>query len=112
MKILITYLKKYWTLVAFALFTWIYRLMVFIGIALLVYYFFFKLLGILLMILELVWFIGKPVMKELEVWKKRRAEISTSRRWWLAGIVLLTVGVLGFPFSSRRAWGCGLRPFI
>ncbi|MGS5088620.1 HlyD family efflux transporter periplasmic adaptor subunit [Hydrogenophaga sp. A37] len=94
-------LPKRRALIGFALFTWLYRLTVFIGIALLVYYFFFKLLGILLMALELVWFIGKPVMKELEVWKKRRAEISTPRRWWLAGIALLAVGVLVFPFSSR-----------
>ena len=96
-------LPKRRALVAFALFTWIYRLMVFIGIALLVYYFFFKLLGILLMILELVWFIGKPVMKELEVWYKRRSEISVRRRWWFAGLALLLVAVLVFPFSSRIA---------
>ena len=94
-------LPKRRALVAFALFTWVYRLMVFIGIALLVYYFFFKLLGILLMILELVWFIGKPVMKELEVWNKRRSEISVARRWWFAGLAVLLVAVLVFPFSSR-----------
>ena len=88
-------------LIGFALFTWLYRLTVFIGIALLVYFFFFKLLGILLMLLELVWFIGRPVMKELEVWMKRRAEIHVSRKYWLAGIVLGGLALLLFPFSSR-----------
>jgi putative peptide zinc metalloprotease protein len=88
-------------LIGFALFTWLYRLFVFIGIALLVYFFFFKLLGILLMLLELVWFIGRPVMKELEVWNKRRAEIHVSRKYWLAGIVLGGLALLLFPFSSR-----------
>jgi len=94
-------LPKRRALVAFALVTWVYRLMIFIGIALLVYFFFFKLLGILLMILELAWFIGKPVMKELEVWHKRRAEISTRRRWWFAASAVLLVFVLAYPFSSR-----------
>ena len=94
-------LPKRRALVVFALVTWVYRLMIFIGIALLVYFFFFKLLGILLMILELAWFIGKPVMKELEVWNKRRAEISVRRRWWFAASAVLLVFVLVFPFSSR-----------
>lgn len=88
-------------LIAFALITWVYRLVVFIGIALLVYFFFFKLLGILMMMLELVWFIGRPVMKELEVWKQRRAEIRTSRKWWLAGLLLAGLALLLVPFSSR-----------
>jgi putative peptide zinc metalloprotease protein len=90
-------------LIAFALVTWVYRLVVFIGIALLVYFFFFKLLGILLMVLELVWFIGRPVMKELEVWNKRRAEIHVSRKRWLAGLVLAGLVLLLYPFSSRIA---------
>ena len=94
-------LGKRRVLIGFALFTWMYRLVVFLGIALLVYFFFFKLLGILLMVLELVWFIGRPVMKELEVWKKRRAEIHVSRKYWLAGIVLGGLALLLFPFSSR-----------
>jgi putative peptide zinc metalloprotease protein len=88
-------------LIAFALATWIYRLVVFLGIALLVYYFFFKLLGIFLMAVELIWFIGRPMLKELEVWHKRRAEITTHRRWWLAGIGVALVALLVFPFSSR-----------
>ena len=92
--------KRRW-LIAFALLTWLYRLVVFLGIALLVYFFFFKLLGILLMILELYWFIGRPVWKEVQVWKSRKAEISARRKlgWWLAGGVVLAL--LLFPFSSR-----------
>lgn len=88
-------------LIAFALVTWVYRLVVFLGIALLVYYFFFKVLGILLMVLELAWFIGRPVMKELEVWNKRRAEVTTRRKLWLSGIALTGLVLLLIPFSSR-----------
>jgi putative peptide zinc metalloprotease protein len=58
--------------VVFALMVWIYRLVVFLGIALLVYYMFFKILGIILMILELAWFIVKPVWTEVKyLWGKR-----------------------------------------
>lgn len=82
-------------LIAFALGTWIYRLTLFLGIALLVYYFCFKVLGIFLMMVELVWFIAKPVWTELKVWRERKAEIKPNRRtigWSLLGLFLL----LGF----------------
>jgi putative peptide zinc metalloprotease protein len=60
-------------LIAFAYATWLYRLVVFLGIALLVYHIFFKLLGIFLMIVELVWFIAKPVYKEVVyLWEQRK----------------------------------------
>ena len=49
----------------FAYITWVYRLMVFLGIALLVYHFSFKLLGIFLFLLELFWFVVAPVWKEV-----------------------------------------------
>ena len=62
-------------LVVFALVVWIYRLVVFLGIALLVYYMFFKVLGIIMMILELFWFIFKPVWAEFKYLWGRRAEV-------------------------------------
>lgn len=90
-------------LVVFALATWVYRLVVFLGIALLVYFFFFKLLGILMLVVELVWFIGKPIYRELAVWKARKSEIAMNRRvGWVVGLLLLAV-LLAYPFSSRIA---------
>jgi putative peptide zinc metalloprotease protein len=60
-------------LILFAWATWLYRLTVFLGIALLVYHIAFKLLGIFLMLVELVWFIARPVWVELAyLWKSRR----------------------------------------
>lgn len=88
-------------LIGFALFTWIYRVVIITGIALMVYFYFFKLLGILLMVLELVWFIGRPVMKELEHWNKRRESIPANRKLWLMGILLFAVMVLLIPFSTK-----------
>ncbi|RYF38936.1 MAG: HlyD family efflux transporter periplasmic adaptor subunit, partial [Comamonadaceae bacterium] len=82
--------------IAFALTTWVYRLTVFLGIALLVYHFAFKLLGIFLMGVELVWFIGKPVANELGVWRKRKSEIKPNRKvagWALLAVVLAVLMV-------------------
>ncbi|MFV0371668.1 MAG: site-2 protease family protein [Azonexus sp.] len=56
-------------LIVFAFTTWLYRLIVFLDIALMVYFFFFKALGIFLMLVELVWFIARPAWSELAVWK-------------------------------------------
>lgn len=80
-------------LVGFALFTWAYRAVVFLGIALLVYFAFFKLLGILLMLVELGWFIAMPVFNEARaVWAQRAA---LRPRWpRLGGLVLLVAGGL------------------
>ncbi|MBX3619153.1 MAG: HlyD family efflux transporter periplasmic adaptor subunit [Rhizobacter sp.] len=66
-------------LVAFALATWVYRLVLFVGIALLVYHLFFKALGLLMMAVELGWFIVMPVMRELKVWWARREGLRWNR---------------------------------
>ncbi len=93
-------------LIAFALTTWVYRLVVFLGIALMVYLFFFKVLGIVLMLLEIHWFIARPVMQELKQWRDRRGEIAPRRRWWLAGLVAGGLILLLVPIQSRvEAYG-------
>ncbi len=59
-------------LIVFALATWLYRLVLFLGIALLVYHLFFKLLGIFLMLVELIWFVARPVATEAAyLWTSR-----------------------------------------
>ena len=59
-------------LIAFAYVTWLYRLTVFIGIAVLVYHFAFKLLGIFLFLVEIIWFVVMPVWNEVaHLWKSR-----------------------------------------
>jgi putative peptide zinc metalloprotease protein len=87
-------------LIGFALITWGYRLVLFLGIALLVYHFFFKVLGIFLMLVELVWFIGRPVWQEMKVWQTGRKQIKRSR-WWGALALLVISGFLLFlPLST------------
>jgi putative peptide zinc metalloprotease protein len=59
-------------LLAYAFSTWIYRLVLFLGIAVAVYHMFFKLLGIVLFLVEIWWFVGRPVMREIGEWVRRR----------------------------------------
>ena len=64
-------------LIAFAFATWLYRLVLFLGIALLVYHLFFKALGVLLMVVELAWFIALPIQREMKAWWQLRGQM----RW-------------------------------
>ena len=67
----------------------------FVAIALAVYHFFFKALGVILLAVELGWFVVTPIMSELKIWWARRSEVPNSRRVvWItlaAGIVALLV---------------------
>lgn len=88
-------------LVAFAMVTWVYRLVLFLGIAVAVYLLFFKVLGILLFAVEVAWFIVMPVWRELKYWWSHRAGIRSSRRhlWWAVGAVLLIL--LAVPWRTQ-----------
>lgn len=59
-------------LLVYAFGTWIYRFFLFLGIAVLVYAYFFKVLGIFLFLVEILWFIGLPIWRELQAWWKRK----------------------------------------
>src|SRR5690606_33005699 len=67
-------------LVLFAWATWVYRLVLFLGIAALVYHFFIKALGIFLFLVEIVWFIAKPLWSEIRAWRERAPQIARSQR--------------------------------
>jgi putative peptide zinc metalloprotease protein len=98
-------------LIVFAWFTWIYRLVVFLGIAVLVYHFTIKLVGILLFAVEILWFVLLPIRQELKAWWERREAIRSSRRSrlslaGLAALLLLTV----VPWPSRVTGSAILKP--
>lgn len=82
-------------LIAFAIGVWIYRFFLFLGIALLVYNLFFKMLGILLFIVEIIYFIAAPIYRELKQWVQRRQVLrwngATLRTTVLAGLLALAV---------------------
>ncbi|GGO81511.1 hypothetical protein GCM10011348_20720 [Marinobacterium nitratireducens] len=75
---------------------WLWRAALFLTIALLVYHLFFKLLGTVLMVVELSWFIGRPVTQEMREWWRGRSRASPVRMLLTAlaltgGLILLVV---------------------
>ncbi len=82
--------------------TWIYRFALFVGIALLVYSFFVKVVAIFLFIVEIVWFIGLPIYREIKVWWTMRASIIATRRFCVTfGLFLIGLGAACLPLSSK-----------
>ena len=80
--------------------SWLWRAALFFGIALAVYHLFFKVLGIFLMLVELVWFIFLPILSEWRQWWSRR-EQAYAPRVLLSGLALLgLVLALGLPWRS------------
>jgi putative peptide zinc metalloprotease protein len=87
-------------LVAFAFAVWIYRLVLFLGIAVLVYHFFIKAVGIVLFAVEIGWFVIMPLVNECREWVKRREAIGRGGFWrWpaAAGLALLIGAALPWP---------------
>ncbi|MCG2584461.1 HlyD family efflux transporter periplasmic adaptor subunit [Massilia sp. TS11] len=82
-------------LIGFALATWVYRLVVFLSIAFLVYHAFFKLLGIVLLLVELGYFIVLPFAKEFQAWWQLRQQMhwnrASKRSAVLAAILVLGI---------------------
>lgn len=87
-------------LIGYSLVTWVYRFFLYIGIALLVYTLFFKVLGLFLLIVELAFFIALPVLKEMKVWYDMRHRLITRPRFWLSAAVLAgAAALMVYPFQ-------------
>jgi len=87
-------------LIAFAWAVWLYRLVLFLGIAVLVYHFFIKLVGIFLFMVEIVWFVAKPLMQELSVWRElwpRIRQRSRSRKTAIGCMLVCALAILPWP---------------
>jgi putative peptide zinc metalloprotease protein len=98
-------------IIAFAWATWLYRLVLFLGIAILVYHFFVKLVGIFLFFVEIVWFVAKPLASELAVWRTLWPRIvlrSRSRRAAVWSALLCIILLL--PLPSRISVSAVLKP--
>lgn len=81
-------------LLGYAFATWVYRFFLFLGIALLVYHFAFKLLGLLLFAVEIVHFILRPIWGELRHWHQRRKDYRMNRNTLISASVLLALLLL------------------
>ncbi|MDB6141862.1 MAG: peptidase [Pseudomonas sp.] len=88
-------------LIAFAVVTRVYRLVVFLGIAAAVYFMFFKALGICLFLVEICWFVILPIQRELKVWWQRRKEIPARRVRLLLGGVLALLLLAFLPWNRQ-----------
>lgn len=88
-------------MIFYAFGTWIYRFILFLGIALLVYHFFFKALGIVLFAVEILWFILLPIWRELMEWWDMRQDIKKTKQSLVTGCLVLFFALLAFvPWSS------------
>ena len=94
--------QRYYFLVMYAYGVWIYRLILFAGIAWVIYHFFFKLLGLFLFAVEIGWFIVRPIIKEMLIWRdllKQQNQPLRPRLAWL--IPILLIAVLFIPWHTH-----------
>ena len=93
--------SRRWVFITYAWLTWLYRFFLFIGIALLVYHLAFKVLGIILFIIEIYWFIMAPILKEMKQWWLLKSEIKFNRETKRLLIILFSLFLLLFaPWKS------------
>ena len=80
---------------------WIYRFLLYIGIAALVYYFFFKVLGLILFAVEVIYFILRPFYNEFKEWYKFWSQVTWNKTTMRSSLLLLIILGLGFiPWRS------------
>ena len=98
-------------LIVFAWAVWLYRLTLFLGIAVLVYHFFIKLVGIFLFMVEIVWFVAKPITMELSVWRQLwpqiREKAQGRKTGWVVGVLLV---LMLMPWPGRITASAVLKP--
>lgn len=87
-------------MVVYAWAIWIYRFFLFLGIAVLVYYFFFKALGVFLFGVEIWWFIVRPIWNEIKQWRQLAPNASLPRRRLFIGLGFGVILLLAFPWKS------------
>ena len=83
-------------LILFAFTTWIYRFFLFLGIAIVVYQLFFKVLGIMLFLVEVYWLLMRPMITEISFWIRNLLKPSHNHvssingHSIITGVILLT----------------------
>lgn len=91
-------------LIGFAYLTWLYRLFVFFAIASLLFFLLPQPLGLLVFALEVHFLILRPILQEMLVWWRKRADIMKSLRAKLTASLFSALLALCFvPFQGRHA---------
>ncbi len=88
-------------LIMFAFMTWLYRLLLFLGIAIAVYLLFFKALGIFLFIVEIAWFVVMPVWRELKYWWGARSQVPAKHKIIIWGALFGVLLLLALPWHTQ-----------
>ena len=105
--------KKRFGLLVYAFSTWIYRYFLFIGIALLVHHIFPKAIGIVLFIIEILFFIVTPIWREIKHWWTLRMTILSKTRGRVTLIFCLTLLTIFFaPWQSKVHAPAIIRPVL
>jgi len=100
-------------IILFAYFTWLYRLILFTGIAIVIYHFSFKLLGVFLFIMEIMWFIILPVYREFNMWWKNRLQIGINKKLIATFSALcLSLTLLFIPINTKINLPALIKPGI
>jgi putative peptide zinc metalloprotease protein len=88
-------------LVFFAYLTWLYRFSLFLGIAAIVFHFAVKVIGVAMMIVEIGYFLVRPVLAEFLIWWRRRSETGWNQRTMLTATGV--VALMAFIFVPWRS---------
>ncbi len=89
------------SLILYAWGLWLYRFILFTGIAVLVYETFFKLLGIVLFAIEILWFVALPIVSEICAWWNMKSTILKGKRTPVSlGVLVVFLVVLAAPWNS------------
>lgn len=100
-------------LLLYAYLTWAYRAALFIGIALLIYHFLFKLAGLFVFFLEIVLLVGVPVARELREYFRRVGELRMNRQIVTTLILMvLLIAAVATPWTTQVTVPSILRPHI
>lgn len=83
-------------MIAFAVAVWLYRFLLFLGIALLVFNLAFKALGIILFIAEIGYFIIAPVYREMRMWHQLTQHFQLNLATVRTSVILLSLAGLFF----------------
>lgn len=95
--------KRVRGMVIYSVYTWIYRLFLYTGIALFVYSYFTKILGIFLFLVEIGFFLLWPILWEIGEWKKYKNEFHLNLRLIFSCCLLsLLLLWLFIPISHRE----------
>ena len=88
--------KRQQVFLVYAYSTWIYRFVLFLGIAFLVYHLVFKALGSILFFVEISYFLLLPMKNEIQTWWKNRQKISLNRHSAITALVVIAALTLFF----------------